>query len=84
MAQTPRGKGRKIHLGLFTCTKGHPGLGVLGLGECSGGAGGCGGVHRVHLDPRGSRRDRRMVSTKEVTPAGPCPASAISPEGVCF
>lgn len=36
----------------------------------------------MHLDPRGSRRDRRMMSTKEVTPAGPCPASAISPEGV--
>lgn len=84
MAQTPRRKGKKHPpSGVTYLSKDHPRLGCWGWG-CVQGVQGGGGVYRVCLDPGGSKRGRGMISTREVTPAGPYAPNAIGPKGVCF
>lgn len=64
MAQAPRRKGKKHPpSGVTYLFQRSPKAGVLGLGVCSGGAGGW-GVYRVCLGPGGSKRGRGMISTE--------------------
>lgn len=77
MAQTPRRKGKKIppsgiNLPAPKITQGWGCVqGVQGAGVFIGYS-------------WSNKRGRGMMSTQEVTPAGPCPANAIGPKDVCF